>query len=142
MADLNGGPRCQVAVFGVVAGRQCAVRADCQASTVRGQSDRFGFNQRKLAMTGIGGVFFAPALRYPLNAEGELGSQRTELIAADAPPGKDGRANAKLRLLSGLLVVGFDELKQRELQRRNRGMAEITGLAVVVRGGSHRRSAP
>jgi tetratricopeptide (TPR) repeat protein len=75
---------------------------------------------------------FAPALRYQLNAEGELGSQRTEPIAADARPGKDGKANAKLKLISGLLDVGFDELRQREQQRRNRRMAAITALSLAV----------
>ena len=75
---------------------------------------------------------FAPALRYKLDADGGSGSERTEPIAADARPGKDGRSNAKLKLISGLLDVGFDELRQREQQRRNRRMAAITALALVV----------
>lgn len=75
---------------------------------------------------------FAPALRYRLDANGELSDQRTEPIAADARSGKDGKANAKLKLLSGLLDIGFDELRQREQQRRNRRMAAMTVLALAL----------
>ena len=75
---------------------------------------------------------FAPALRFQLDADGQPTSQRTEPIAADARPGKDGKGNAKLKLIAGLLDVGFDVLKQRELHRRNRRMAMVTALALVV----------
>lgn len=75
---------------------------------------------------------FAPALRFTLDADGQPTSERTEPIAADARAGKDGKANAKLKLISGLLGVGYDELRQRELQRRNRRMAAVTALALVV----------
>ena len=56
---------------------------------------------------------FPPALRYRLDADGQLSTVRTEPIAADARPGKDGRNNAKLKLIAGLLGVGFDALRQR-----------------------------
>ena len=75
---------------------------------------------------------FAPALRFQLDADGQPTQERTEPIAADARPGKDGKANAKLKLISGLLDVGFDALKQREQQRRIRRMAAITALALLV----------
>jgi eukaryotic-like serine/threonine-protein kinase len=75
---------------------------------------------------------FAPALRFQLDADGQLTSERTEPIAADAREGKDGRANAKLKLIAGMLDVGFDALKQRELQRRNRRMAAVTAAALIV----------
>jgi tetratricopeptide (TPR) repeat protein len=74
----------------------------------------------------------APALRYNLGADGELTREPTEPIAADLRAGKDGRANAKLKLIAGMLDVGFDALKRRELQRRNRRMAAVTGLATAV----------
>jgi hypothetical protein len=51
---------------------------------------------------------FPPALRFRLGSDGQLSDQRTEPIAADARPGKDGKNNAKLKLISGLLGVGFD----------------------------------
>jgi tetratricopeptide (TPR) repeat protein len=75
---------------------------------------------------------FAPALRFTLDADGQPTAQRTEPIAADARAGKDGKANAKLKLISGLLGVGYDELRQRELQRRNRRMVLVTALALAV----------
>ena len=75
---------------------------------------------------------FAPALRFTLDDAGQPTSQRSEPIAADARDGKDGKANAKLKLIAGLLDVGYDALKQRELQRRNRRMAIITAAALVI----------
>lgn len=75
---------------------------------------------------------FAPALRFEIGPDGQATQKRTEPIAADARAGKDGKANAKLKLIAGMLDVGFDALKQRELQRRNRRMVAITALAVVV----------
>jgi tetratricopeptide (TPR) repeat protein len=75
---------------------------------------------------------FAHALRYRLGSDNALSHQRTEPIAADARPGQDGKSNAKLKLIAGLLDVGFDQLKQRELQRRNRRLAAVAALAVAV----------
>ncbi|EIM03085.1 hypothetical protein RHOFW104T7_17080 [Rhodanobacter thiooxydans] len=75
---------------------------------------------------------FAPALRHQLGADGELSHERTEPIAADVRPGKDGKANAKLKLIAGMLDVGLDVLKRRELQRRTRRMAALATLALIV----------
>ena len=74
---------------------------------------------------------FAPALRHRVGADGASMAGRAEPIAADARPGKDGKANAKLKLLSGLLDVGFDELRQREQQRAHRKLAWVAGLSLV-----------
>src|SRR5271155_881141 len=86
---------------------------------------------------------FPPALRFKLGPDGALGDVRTEPIAADARPGKDGKPRAALKLAAGLLGVGFDTLRQREQQRRNRrlfvfscaalaGMLVTSGLAVFA----------
>lgn len=86
---------------------------------------------------------FPPALRYRIGSDGELTTTRTEPIAADARPGKDGKNNAKLKLVAGLLGVGFDSLRRREQQRRNRrlfafscsaaaGMVLTTSLAAYA----------
>jgi eukaryotic-like serine/threonine-protein kinase len=75
---------------------------------------------------------FAPALRFRVDENGQLTSVRTEPIAADARTGKDGRRKAKLKLIAGMLDIGFDSLRQRELQRRNRRMTAITALALIV----------
>ena len=74
---------------------------------------------------------FPPALRYKLGADGNLSAIRTEPIAADARPGKDGRSNAKLKLIAGVLGVGFDALRQREQQRRQRQLFAIASGAIA-----------
>jgi tetratricopeptide (TPR) repeat protein len=66
---------------------------------------------------------FPPALLYKLGPDGQLGSERSEPIAADVRPHKDGRQNARLKLLAGMLGVGLDTLKQREAQRRRQRLA-------------------
>ena len=74
---------------------------------------------------------FPPALRFRLGPDGELSAERTEPIAADARPGKDGKYNAKLKVISGLLGVGFDLLRRREQQRRNRELFAISCAAMA-----------
>jgi tetratricopeptide (TPR) repeat protein len=74
---------------------------------------------------------FPPALRYKLGPDGNLSSERTEPIAADARPGKDGRTNAKLKLIAGVLGVGFDGLRQREQRRRQRQLFMIASGAIT-----------
>ena len=74
---------------------------------------------------------FPPALRYRLGSDGNLSSVRTEPIAADARPGKDGRGNAKLKLIAGILGVGFDALRQREQSRRQRRLFAIASGALA-----------
>jgi tetratricopeptide (TPR) repeat protein len=75
---------------------------------------------------------FAEALRFTIDADGRLTDQPTEPIAADARPGKDGKSNAKLKLIAGMLDIGFDALKRRELQRRARRTAALATLALIV----------
>ena len=75
---------------------------------------------------------FAPALRAQVDAEGTLTHAPAEPIAADVRVGKDGKRNAKLKLIAGMLDLSFDSLKQRELQRRNRRLSMITAAASLV----------
>jgi len=80
---------------------------------------------------------FAPALRRHLGPEGELGEESAEPIAADLRPGKDGKLDARLKLIAGLLGIGLDDLKRREQQRRVRlitGAAIAAALLAVVMG--------
>jgi tetratricopeptide (TPR) repeat protein len=74
---------------------------------------------------------FPHAVRFSAGPDGEITSQPSEPIAADARSHGDGKQNAKLKLISGMLGVGFDDLKQREQQRRHRRMAVITAAASV-----------
>lgn len=75
---------------------------------------------------------FCPALRYRVDAAGQLTGERIEPIAADVRPGKDGKANARLKLIAGLLDVGFDAIRHRELQRHTRRMTAIAGLGLLA----------
>jgi WD40 repeat protein len=76
---------------------------------------------------------FPEALRFRVTPDGGLTRERAEPIAADARPGKDGRDNALLKLLAGLLGVGFDELRQRErARRRKRRLLWSVGAALLV----------
>jgi tetratricopeptide (TPR) repeat protein len=75
---------------------------------------------------------FPPALRFRLGADGNLSPVRTEPIAADARAGKDGKQNAKLKLIAGVLGLDFDSLRRREQQRRNR---RLFALACGAMGG-------
>ena len=74
---------------------------------------------------------FPQALRYKLGPDGELSNEQAEPIAADLRPGKDGKADGKLKLIAGMLAVGFDDLKQREYRRRQRRLAVIAAASVV-----------
>jgi hypothetical protein len=59
-----------------------------------------------------------------------------EPIAADVRQGKDGKTNAKLKLVAQMLDVGFDHLKQREQRRRARRQlqlaAAVAGICTAV----------
>ena len=50
---------------------------------------------------------FPPALRFRLATDGSLSELRTEPIAADARPGKDGKVRAKLKVIAGVLGAGL-----------------------------------
>ena len=66
-------------------------------------------------------------------AEWELGARvDVEPLAADARAEGDGRNIAKLKLIAGVLGVGFDELRQRDIHRRHRRMLGVTVGSLVT----------
>ena len=73
---------------------------------------------------------FPAAARFQLNRDGEMSNEPAEPIAADAREGKDGKRNALLKLIAGIIGVPFDELRQRERQRQLRQRIRL-GAAVV-----------
>lgn len=75
---------------------------------------------------------FPPALRFDVDADGQLTDQRSEPIAADARATGDGKRNALLKLIAGLLGVGFDDLKQRDLQRRQKRLMTVTAVSLTL----------
>lgn len=58
--------------------------------------------------------------------------KQQEPLAADARRQGDGRNDAKLKLVAGMLGVSFDELKRRETQRRLRSLQLVTAVALVL----------
>jgi tetratricopeptide (TPR) repeat protein len=78
---------------------------------------------------------FPPALRFKIDAAGALTQEHEEPIAADARPQGDGKALARLKLIAGLLGVGFDEIirrAERARRRRNRIWATIAASFVFL----------
>lgn len=79
---------------------------------------------------------FPPALRYKLGTDGELSPERTEPIAADAREHADGKPNAFLKLLAGVLNVNFDDLKRRDEAARRRqqrlALATLSGIIATM----------
>jgi len=74
---------------------------------------------------------FPPALRFALTPEGLAEGEPLEPIAADMRAEGDGPRRAALKLLAGMIGVGFDDLVQRDTQRRLRWLAGIAGASVV-----------
>jgi WD40 repeat protein len=74
---------------------------------------------------------FPEALRYQWEA-GIATATRAEPIAADARPHGDGKANARLKLLAGLLGVDYDALRQRDQARRVRRLRAMVGAASIL----------
>jgi WD40 repeat protein len=75
---------------------------------------------------------FPAPMRYRLGTDGEFSNQRIEPIAADVREGKDGKENAKLKLLAGLLGVNYDELRQRERDRKRRRFRTIAAVVLIL----------
>jgi hypothetical protein len=74
---------------------------------------------------------FPTAVRFQMGADGVLSDEPAEPIAADARPHADGKINAKLKLIAGMLGVGFDDLKQRELIRQKKRKAIVTTASIA-----------
>lgn len=77
---------------------------------------------------------FPPALRFEIDAAGRLTDQPAEPIAADLRPEADGKDNAKLKLIAGVLGVPFNDLRQRELiaARRRARIWQGIGAAMLL----------
>ncbi|MEM7278114.1 MAG: tetratricopeptide repeat protein [Pseudomonadota bacterium] len=73
---------------------------------------------------------FPPALLEKIDAGGQV-IGRIEPVAADARPHADGRDNASLKIIAGLLEVGFDALRQRDAQRRQKRLMMISVASVA-----------
>lgn len=78
-----------------------------------------------------GEACFPDALRFQLDANGDLTSIPAEPLAADARSGRDG-SDAVLKLVAGLLDVPFDTLKLRQQRRRVRRAFSVAAGATAM----------
>ena len=80
---------------------------------------------------------FPPALRFEVDGVGRLTEQPAEPVAADLRPEGDGKENARLKLIAGVLGVPFNELRRREeieerrRTRIRRGIGAAMGLLAL-----------
>jgi tetratricopeptide (TPR) repeat protein len=90
------------------------------------------------ATGGAQGECFPAALKYRLDAQGQLSTISAEPIAADLRKHADGKRLALLKLLAGLTGLPLDELVRREAQRRIRRLTIVAigsfGAAVLTGG--------
>ena len=75
---------------------------------------------------------FPRAALLRVDQRGELSSEPAEPIAADAREGKDGKRNALLKLIAGVVGVPYDELRQRERQRQIRQRIRLAGSVTAA----------
>jgi FOG: WD40 repeat len=75
---------------------------------------------------------FPRSLLFEFDADGRQTERRAEPLAADMRPKKDGKDNARLKLIAGILGVGFDDLKRRELRRRRWQMGQVAVLCAMI----------
>lgn len=75
---------------------------------------------------------FPEPVRYQIDENRQITDIRTEPIAADARKGKDGKPNARLKLLSGMFNVNFSDLKQRDHERAQRRLKQILVGVMVL----------
>ena len=75
---------------------------------------------------------FPEALKHEFDDDGNLTSTINEPIAADSREGKDGKVNALIKLIAGLIGVGFDELKQRDQSRQQRRLVLLSVFSLLL----------
>ncbi len=75
---------------------------------------------------------FPPALRFEVNEHGELTDIPAEPMAADISDSGDGKRLGLLRLISGMIGVGLDDLVQRDMQKERRRVTLITATALMT----------
>ncbi|PZR72179.1 MAG: hypothetical protein DLM73_13895 [Chthoniobacterales bacterium] len=75
---------------------------------------------------------FPTAVRFRVGEDGQVSDEPAEPIAADAREGKDGKRNALLKLMAGIIGVPYDQLRQRERQRQIRQRLRFAALVAAL----------
>ncbi len=117
---------CLVVVCSMAAAKSRWVDAEVEAFRKLGRGDRI----HCLIVDGEPGSVelecFPPALA------GALGGRASEPVGADVRPSGDGRSNARLKLVAGILGLRFDKFIRREQQRRHRVMWLVTLASILA----------
>ena len=85
---------------------------------------------------------FPPALKFELDAEGQIAGEPIELLAADVREEGDGKSLALAKVVAGLLGVSSDDVfrrAERERRRKGRvrnGIIAVLAILVVAASGS------
>jgi tetratricopeptide (TPR) repeat protein len=119
-----------VVVCSPAAARSRWVNAEIEAFRATGRGERIYC----VVVAGDPGIRGGDAACLPpaLLGPDASGGTAHEPLAADARAGADGRERAFLRLVAGLLGVGFNDLAQREAQRRHRRLAITLGASLAI----------
>jgi TIR domain-containing protein len=131
-----------IVVCSPAAARSPWVNAEIQRFKALGRSDRILAyivdGEPWASRTGtMDNESFPEALRYLVSSDGTITDVLAEPLAADARPHADGPRNARLKIISGMLGVGFDDLRRRDEARRRQQWWIVTtltlaGLAVLA----------
>ena len=82
------------------------------------------------------GGCYPAALRFALGTDGKLDQERSvEPLAADTREEADGKTDAKLKLIAGLLGIPFNDLRRREViaaRKRQQKVQLVAGLMVLL----------
>ena len=79
---------------------------------------------------------FPEAARFRVTSDGLISEERVDPLAADVRPGHDSKKDARLRLVAGILGLGFDELKRRDRRRSllQRMLAVASAVILLAAG--------
>ena len=72
------------------------------------------------------------AARREVDEEGRITDHKHEPAAADLRVSGDGEKDALLKIIAGLLGLGLDDLKQRDLLARQKRLARIASISAVL----------
>ena len=80
---------------------------------------------------------FPEAVRFRVSPDGRITGERVDPLAADVRPGHDSKKDARLRLVAGILGLGFDELKRRDHRRSLfQRMLTVISAAILFAAGT------
>ena len=120
---------CLVVVCSRAAAKSRWVDAEIAAFRDLGRGDRIHCLIVDGEPGSVDAACFPPALADVAQAHGQRGS---EPIGADVRPHGDGRTNARLKLVAGILGLRFDKFIRREQQRRHRVMLLVTVASILA----------